>query len=99
MRHPLRRLAPAALVLCTLPLSGCGDDPAPTPAPNAEVADTPADATPPYRETIDPARTAKVATRTLPKRDQALAVGDTVPAFEALPGGKPTLVVFYRGHW
>ena len=76
--------------LGVLALAACGDD---TPGEDAGSAEAP------YRESIDPERTARVASRALPKRDTPIEVGAQAPAFEALPEGKPAIVVFYRGHW
>lgn len=96
MTQSIRRSLFAVLAAGVLALGACGD--APSQPDPAGAGDGDADAAP-YREQIEPARTAKVAKRTLPKRDTPLAVGAEAPAFDALPAGKTAVVVFYRGHW
>ena len=69
-----------------LACTGCGED----------VADAEGR---PYRERIDPEREADVAKRRLEPREDPFEIGETAPAFDALPGTGPAIVVFYRGHW
>jgi hypothetical protein len=40
-----------------------------------------------------------VAPPTLVARSEPLATGDVAPAFDGLPAGGKTVLVFYRGPW
>lgn len=99
---PVLGVLGAAAVAFTL--AACGNDaPAPAPAgpPGAGAGGVGAALRTvlPHREAITPEMDAKVADIVLAARDEPLAEGATAPAFDGLPTGATTMVVFYRGHW
>jgi hypothetical protein len=98
------RLALGAAAL-SLALAACGSEaPVPAPAPTgtpppAGIAGPSTATIKPFREVITDDMEARVRDVVLVARDEPLAEGAQAPAFEGLPAGTDTMVVFYRGHW